>query len=195
MPDPLQVTHDNEAQQSGSGAAQLLVRHLPAVPAAPGNRRSRRSRRLSSGPATHGRHLPGLSRAPDHSDPESSTDASHIRAGSRGSRSTRARAERRRRASHRSGSDSDASTSRSEHIRREVMAAMQALDISAVLARGSAPPDATTSADPPLPGDPQSNGRNSGGHKGTGWTPSTKRDWGVWEFWELGVLQWEAPKQ
>ncbi|KAK3234123.1 hypothetical protein CYMTET_55612 [Cymbomonas tetramitiformis] len=108
----------------------------------------------------HGRHLPGLSHAPDHSDPDSGTDVSRTSTGSRGSRSTQARAERRRRAAHRSGSDSDAS-SRSEHIRREVLAAVQALDISAVLSRGLAPPGATTSAGASPPGDPQSSAQGA----------------------------------
>ncbi|KAK3274914.1 hypothetical protein CYMTET_16929 [Cymbomonas tetramitiformis] len=155
LPDPLQVPLDSGAQQSVSGGTQLLVRHLPAGAATSETRRRRRSRRVSSGPATHGRHLPGLSHAPDHSDPDSGTDVSRTSTGSRGSRSTQARAERRRRAAHRSGSDSDAS-SRSEHIRREVLAAVQALDISAVLSRGLSLPGATTSAGASPPVDPQS---------------------------------------
>ncbi|KAK3250215.1 hypothetical protein CYMTET_40392 [Cymbomonas tetramitiformis] len=155
LPDPLQAPLDGGAQQGVPGGAQLLVRHLPAVAADPETRRHRRSRRESSGPATHGRHIPGLSRTPEHSDPESGTDVSHTSTGSKGSRGTLTRAERRRRAAHRSGSDSDAS-SRSEHIRREVLAAVQALDISAMLSRGLAPPGATTSAGTPPLGDPQS---------------------------------------
>ncbi|KAK3263442.1 hypothetical protein CYMTET_27752 [Cymbomonas tetramitiformis] len=127
LPDPLQVPLDNGAQQRVSGGAQLLVRHLPAVAAASETRRRRRSRRVSSGPATHGRHIPGLSHAPDHSDPESGPDLTRTQAA--GVR---------------------------EHIRRVVLAAVKALDISAVLSRGLAPPGATTSAGPSPPGDPQS---------------------------------------
>ncbi|KAK3258758.1 hypothetical protein CYMTET_32214 [Cymbomonas tetramitiformis] len=154
LPDPLQVPLDSGVQQNVLGGTQLLVRHLPAVATTSETRRRRRSRRASSGPATHGKHLPGPSHAPDHSDPDSGTDISRTSTGTRGSRSTQARAERRRRAAHRSGSDSDAS-SRSEHIRREVLAAVQALDISAVLSRGLALPGATTSAGASPPGDPQ----------------------------------------
>ena len=154
LPDPLQVPLDSGVQQNALGGTQLLVRHLPAVATTSETRRRRRSRRASSGPATHGKHLPGPSHAPDHSDPDSGTDISRTSTGTRGSRSTQARAERRRRAAHRSGSDSDAS-SRSEHIRREVLAAVQALDISAVLSRGLALPGATTSAGASPPGDPQ----------------------------------------
>ncbi|KAK3252105.1 hypothetical protein CYMTET_38588 [Cymbomonas tetramitiformis] len=160
LPDPLQAPPDSGVQQSVPGGTQLLVRHLPAVAAASETRRRRRSRRVSSGPATHGRHLPGLSHAPDHSDPDSGTDVSRTSTGSRGSRSTQARAERRRRAAHRSGSDSDAS-SRSEHIRREVLAAVQALDISAVLSRGLALPGATTFAGTSPSGDPQSSAQGA----------------------------------
>ncbi|KAK3248208.1 hypothetical protein CYMTET_42321 [Cymbomonas tetramitiformis] len=160
LPDPLQAPPDGGFRQGAPSGASLLVRHLPAVTADPGARRRRRSRRESSGPATHGRHIPSLSRSPEHSDPDSGTDASRTSTGSRGSRGTHARAERRRRAARRSGSDSDAS-SRSEHIRREVLAAVQALDLSAVLSRGLAPSGAAVSAETPPSGDPQSSAQGA----------------------------------
>ncbi|KAK3241957.1 hypothetical protein CYMTET_48317 [Cymbomonas tetramitiformis] len=160
LPDPLQAPPDGGFRQGAPSGGSLLVRHLPAVTANPEARRRRRSRRESSGPATHGRHIPSLSRSPEHSDPESGTDASRTSTGSRGSRSTHARAERRRRAARRSGSDSDASN-RSEHIRREVLAAVQALNLSAVLSRELAPSGAAVSAENPPLDDPQSSAQGA----------------------------------
>ncbi|KAK3234137.1 hypothetical protein CYMTET_55626 [Cymbomonas tetramitiformis] len=115
-------------------------------------------RALRAGP--HFWHIPSLSRSPEHSDPESGTDASRTSTGSRGSRGTLARAERRRRAARRSGSDSDASN-RSEHIRREVLAAVQALNLSAVLSRELAPSGAAISAENPPSDDPQSSAQGA----------------------------------